>query len=472
MREIEIICVDDCSLDSSLDIVGFYADKDSRFRIITHSENRGEGAARNTGLRHAIGDFVFHLDSDDMIPPDALEILLSEAEKNNSELVKGGFEEVYPDGSTHIVANSMPSKRIVNTNLRESPFLQTMAGGHWTYLYRREFLKNNNLTYREDIKIGLDLIALLEALVHSKSVTLLDKVVYRYYQSTDSAVRGTLTLPNALDTLKNVEIRVGILRDNNLEDMSNHILQNWSFKIRQYWLRFPVSLTAAESMQYFSQFRSLMHNEPLPWKRNTPHHYRYLMALVLGGKDAAALDFLNSEEAEEGFSDDQKLIESLKYVLKVAPDDAGSLYTVGVKAYRNGQIQDSVEYFEKLISHNSEDVDGLLCLASAYRRMDRSTDATSALDAANRSLNLNNKQEGQVNCLINENLRLVKKEEKQTRKRNREIQQRLNSQLKASQRKQFALEKQLKELYGSLSWRITLPLRKIGTLAVKMKSGK
>ena len=66
MTDIEVICVNDASTDSSLDILREYAAKDSRVIIIDSETNNGLGGARNLGLPHATGKYLIYLDSDDI----------------------------------------------------------------------------------------------------------------------------------------------------------------------------------------------------------------------------------------------------------------------------------------------------------------------------------------------------------------------------------------------------------------------
>ena len=75
LENIEIICVDDGSTDSSLDIVKEYLEKDSRVRIITET-NAGPGHARNNGLKRARGEYVAFLDADDFLEPTFLDVVI------------------------------------------------------------------------------------------------------------------------------------------------------------------------------------------------------------------------------------------------------------------------------------------------------------------------------------------------------------------------------------------------------------
>ncbi len=58
LKEIEIICIDDCGTDNSINILKEYAKKDDRIRIISHKENKGLGPARNTGIKESKGEYI------------------------------------------------------------------------------------------------------------------------------------------------------------------------------------------------------------------------------------------------------------------------------------------------------------------------------------------------------------------------------------------------------------------------------
>ena len=73
LRDIQIICIDDCSTDASLQILERYANADERIKVIRQPENRGQAVARNEGLKIADGEFVMMLDSDDWLEHDAIE---------------------------------------------------------------------------------------------------------------------------------------------------------------------------------------------------------------------------------------------------------------------------------------------------------------------------------------------------------------------------------------------------------------
>lgn len=97
LQDFEVIIVDDGSPDNAGAIADEYAHRDARITVI-HQENRGAAEARKTGQRAARGAYRMHLDSDDTLPDDALEILYNTAQNNECDMVYSGFNRI--DGTT------------------------------------------------------------------------------------------------------------------------------------------------------------------------------------------------------------------------------------------------------------------------------------------------------------------------------------------------------------------------------------
>ena len=82
LEDIQVICVDDCSTDGSLQLLREYAAQDSRIEVIALSENQGQAHARNKGLQYAKGDYICMLDADDWFSSDALEKAVAAFDEN------------------------------------------------------------------------------------------------------------------------------------------------------------------------------------------------------------------------------------------------------------------------------------------------------------------------------------------------------------------------------------------------------
>jgi len=110
----ECILVDDCSPDNCPSICDEYVKIDFRFKVIHKNKNEGLPKARKTGLDMSIGEFVMHVDSDDWIERNALEILLNRQHKTGADIVIGGFKLIFNRWSK---INMPVNKNNYNTSL-------------------------------------------------------------------------------------------------------------------------------------------------------------------------------------------------------------------------------------------------------------------------------------------------------------------------------------------------------------------
>lgn len=97
-KDIELVIVEDCSTDNTLEIAEKIAEEDSRVRIIKQPENRGAGWARRTGIEAAQGEYVITIDSDDWVAPSFIGDLAKRAEETDADIVGGGATVVHDGG--------------------------------------------------------------------------------------------------------------------------------------------------------------------------------------------------------------------------------------------------------------------------------------------------------------------------------------------------------------------------------------
>lgn len=157
-HDIEIICINDGSKDSSLDILREYARKDDRI-IIIDKANAGYGAAMNDGLKKARGEYIGILESDDRVCADAWSALYDLAKDNDLDLVRGNYFQFKGGQATYFDANrkvdcACPDSLEVppfDTVIRplDYPRCFWINPSIWTGLFRRDFLEKYNIWFNE-----------------------------------------------------------------------------------------------------------------------------------------------------------------------------------------------------------------------------------------------------------------------------------------------------------------------------------
>ncbi len=181
-RDLDVVVVDDGSPDDSGEIAERYAARDSRIRVV-HTENRGLGAARNEGLRHVGGEFLAFLDSDDVLPPDAYDVLAGRLQKSGSEFATGSIVR-WENGEL----NQPPWMRRLHNPAR----IGIRADDHpeilgdvfaWNKLFRRSFWDGAGLAWPEGIRYE-DQPTLTAAYLRGR-FDVLPEVVYHWRIRTD-----------------------------------------------------------------------------------------------------------------------------------------------------------------------------------------------------------------------------------------------------------------------------------------------
>lgn len=147
LTDIEIICINDGSTDSSLEIINEYASRDDRF-IVIDKPNSGYGDSMNKGFSIAKGEYVGILESDDFFEPDALELMYKAAKSVDAQVVKADFFLFW---STPDVRNDRfmwVDSRIaghINPQVEREVFYRKPS--IWSAIYKREFLIENDVTF-------------------------------------------------------------------------------------------------------------------------------------------------------------------------------------------------------------------------------------------------------------------------------------------------------------------------------------
>ncbi|WP_409200107.1 glycosyltransferase family 2 protein [Methanobrevibacter sp. DSM 116169] len=197
IENIEVIIVNDCTTDNSMEIVYEYADKYDSFKIIELEENQGLGNARNVGLKEVSSDFINFLDSDDYISDDTYENSLKKIKDNDCDLLVYN-SQFFSNDSKNIPLDlhqlNIKEDKIIN-NLKEFPQLIFLVSA-WNKIFTKKLAKFLDFPsgYYEDN------IAILNTILNSNKIYLNSEVKYYYRRSgDDSSISTSISLKNCLD---------------------------------------------------------------------------------------------------------------------------------------------------------------------------------------------------------------------------------------------------------------------------------
>jgi CDP-glycerol glycerophosphotransferase len=177
-RDLEILIVDDGSTDSSAAIARAYAARDERIRIITRP-NGGLGAARNTGAEHATGKYLAFLDSDDVLPPTAYELLLNSLEKTGSDFATGNVHRLTAAGTAQapFLARVFARDRSKTHVKRFRELISDRIVPN--KLWRRSFWEAHEFRFPEGM-LHEDIPVVIPAHFLASSVDVISQPVYQY----------------------------------------------------------------------------------------------------------------------------------------------------------------------------------------------------------------------------------------------------------------------------------------------------
>lgn len=201
LEDIEIICVDDCSTDSSKSVLETFARKDERIKVLHNSENMGLSYTRNRALEEASGEYVQFLDSDDYLNGDGvLEMLYSIAGNSHLELLKSqivlsknGNVEKWVQYPSEVVQNVFTGREL----LYRLELHDVCLVGAYTNFVRLDFLRGHDLSFYNGI-LHEDVLFSYELYGCASRAMCVNEDTYVYVKHEDTIT----TRPKSVENLK------------------------------------------------------------------------------------------------------------------------------------------------------------------------------------------------------------------------------------------------------------------------------
>ncbi len=212
-RDLEIIVVDDGSTDNTPQVLEEYAQKDNRIKVITQT-NAKLGAARNTGMNVATGEYISFVDSDDWVDDNYYEMLHTAITKNNSDVVvSSSIREKSSTKFTYCLKYD-EEKTYTNTDdiirvLKMPPYWFV-----WGRVYKRELV--NDLRFEEGVFFE-DAPYTIRVINKIKKLTVVPDVKYHYFSNPNSILKSKNYIAKNLDKINSMYNTIRYIDENNIK---------------------------------------------------------------------------------------------------------------------------------------------------------------------------------------------------------------------------------------------------------------
>lgn len=162
---IEILCIDDCSTDSTQAIIRDHTKKDARYRLICHNHNQGLSVSRNRAISEAQGEYIIMLDGDDLFDKDMVRLAVEKAEEKKSDIVLWDYAVF--SNANELKENIKQSSRLIGVSSEDKLSLLRQPAFMWVKLIRTSVLKKLKTQFtpgltKQDIPIHWQLVTSLD----------------------------------------------------------------------------------------------------------------------------------------------------------------------------------------------------------------------------------------------------------------------------------------------------------------------
>jgi len=203
-EDMEVICVDNHSTDSSADILREYAGENSRVKFLTTEKHGKPPQTRQCGLDAAKGEFITFVDSDDSIRQGMYEHMFLEQEKHGADIVACNYDMVYPDKITPSYSDMRDEvidvAKLGYKHYFTKYFCMPKPNNYlWSRIIRRSIATQNNIDFQA-VDISEDTIFTMLCTAFANKVVHISDSYYNYFQREDSTTRETIRSRNIADS--------------------------------------------------------------------------------------------------------------------------------------------------------------------------------------------------------------------------------------------------------------------------------
>lgn len=215
-KDLEIIIVDDCGKDGSIDIIKRvlieYPSFASKVRFIYHDFNKGCAAARSDGMKEATGEYILQVDSDDYVDPTMIEEMVKKAQQEEADMVVSNY--YYTSPTRRSLVEVIKTKD--NIEFASKVLQGYIHAGAWNKMMRLSILKEHDIYPVAGINMGDDMTILLQALFFMKRIAHVEKPLY--YYNCSGKERLSRSIYPMINDIKLINLFSHFFEKNNIKD--------------------------------------------------------------------------------------------------------------------------------------------------------------------------------------------------------------------------------------------------------------
>lgn len=273
-NNLEFVFCNDFTPDGSLqileEVISDYPQHTGKVRIICHERNRGLSAARNTLVKNSKGDFIFHVDSDDWVEKNAIELLLAKQRETDADIVTGRAYAHYDndkmveyyDGGWDLDRNA----------LIENILMGKCGASVWRRLIRRDLYTDHNIKCLEGVDSREDFQVIIPLIYFSREVAGINNFIYHYNRKNQHSITYNLkkSLTYQMQSLISSQVVLNFITGKNEYYMricnENMVERAHNYLIYQYQIRnkkgykVMVNIILSSGRQYW---RKIKWNNPI-----------------------------------------------------------------------------------------------------------------------------------------------------------------------------------------------------------------
>ncbi|MBO4707169.1 MAG: glycosyltransferase family 2 protein [Elusimicrobiaceae bacterium] len=191
LKDIEIIFVDDCGTDNSLNIVNDFAKRDKRIIILRLKNNSGVSACRNAGIKHAHAPYIMFCDSDDFYSPTMCEEMLNAIENSGADIAMCGTNIIYEtDEKLKLGDDEYYRVKYEGTHEVTNDIVNNSDVSAWNKICKKEFFDKYNIQYPFGLRYE-DAYFFRIYMLWAKKITFINKKLHNYRRRTGSIMNQT-----------------------------------------------------------------------------------------------------------------------------------------------------------------------------------------------------------------------------------------------------------------------------------------